>query len=264
MALAVGWLRRDDGVLTPEHGTGYWLGIAGASAMLMLLVYPLRKRVRALAMIGSIPFWFRTHMVLGLVGPLLILYHANFKLGSMNSNVALVSMLVVASSGLVGRYLYGKIHYGLDGVKADVDDILRDADDVEAALGSGLPYAEELIARLDEFRDEALRPRASFLGGVVARLSLGAKSRRLKREIMAEAREIIEADAHELGHSRGLKRRRLAAVKRHLAQFFAAVRRAAAFAVYERLFAAWHVLHLPLFLLLILTTVLHVIAVHTY
>ncbi len=44
----------------------------------------------------------------------------------------------------------------------------------------------------------------------------------------------------------------------------AAVRKAAAFAFYERLFALWHVLHLPLFILLILAAIIHVVAVHFY
>ena len=42
------------------------------------------------------------------------------------------------------------------------------------------------------------------------------------------------------------------------------LRKTASLAVYERLFAAWHVLHLPLFYMLILTALIHVVAVHLY
>ena len=87
VALYVGWIDRDEGHLTPETGTGYWLGIVGASMMLLLLFYPLRKRFRILRHLGKIPDWFRLHMVLGILGPTLILFHGNFKLGSLNSNV---------------------------------------------------------------------------------------------------------------------------------------------------------------------------------
>jgi hypothetical protein len=38
--LVAGWLQREEGYLEPGSGIGYWLGIAGASAMLLLLVYP--------------------------------------------------------------------------------------------------------------------------------------------------------------------------------------------------------------------------------
>jgi len=263
-AFVIGWLHRDDGWLTPEHGTGYWLGIAGASSMTLLLAYPLRKRMPSLAFLGSIPFCFRAHMVLGLVGPLFILFHANFKLGSMNSNVALISMLMVAGSGLVGRYLYGKIHRGLDGVRDRVEDMLADADAIEDALGRGLPFADDLHASLHAFRDEALSPHRSVIGGALARMTLGSRARRLRRALIDEARELIDDDAYQQGLPRHIRRLRLRAVRDHLTTFFASVRTAASFAVYERLFALWHVLHLPLFVLLILTTVLHVVAVHIY
>lgn len=263
-ALVVGWLNREDGSLTPEHGAGYWLGIAGASAMALLLLYPLRKRVRFLRFIGTVPAWFRIHMVLGLIGPLLILFHANFKFGSTNSNVALISMLLVAGSGLVGRYLYGKIHRGLYGAKADIDGMIADADALADALGDDLPFAEDLLDRLDAFRNEALVPARGVLSGSAALVALGAKQRYCRRHVMAEAKAIIASEGAARGWPRWLRQQRLGVVRQHLKQFFRAVRKAAALHVYERLFALWHILHLPLFILLILTTVLHIIAVHTF
>src|SRR6476620_11810709 len=81
--------------LSPEHGLGYALGIIGGSAMLLLLIYPARKHWAWLASIGSVKRWFQIHMVLGVVGPLCILYHSTFSLGATNSNAALFAMLVV-------------------------------------------------------------------------------------------------------------------------------------------------------------------------
>ena len=263
-ALILGWLHRDDGTLTPEHGLGYWLGIAGGSAMALLLLYPLRKRVRFLGFLGSIPSWFRIHMMLGLIGPLLILFHANFKFGSTNSNVALISMLLVAGSGIVGRYLYGKIHRGLYGAKADIDSIISDADALTNDLGDDLPFADDLLNRLDAFRNEALVPSHGVLSGGAALIALGAKERRCRRRVMAEAKAIIASEGEFRRWPRWVRKQRLAAVRQHLKLFFGAVRKAAALHVYERLFAMWHILHLPLFILLILTTVLHIIAVHTF
>jgi len=115
LAVGVGWLLRDYGMINPEEGLGYWLGIAGGSMMLMLLLYPLRKRIKMLRFIGSTNHWFRAHMILGMLGPLLVLYHSNFQLGSFNSRVALYCMLLVAGSGIVGRHIYAHIHRGLYG-----------------------------------------------------------------------------------------------------------------------------------------------------
>ena len=74
-----------------------------ASLMLFLLLYPAGKKWKFMQRIGLTRHWFRIHIVLGLVGPLLVLYHCNFKLGSTNSTVALTSMLVVAVSGIIGN-----------------------------------------------------------------------------------------------------------------------------------------------------------------
>jgi hypothetical protein len=43
-----------------------------------------------------------------------------------------------------------------------------------------------------------------------------------------------------------------------------AARRVAEFEACERLFAAWHILHLPLFVMLLVVGVVHVVAVHVY
>lgn len=149
--LWIGWLDRADNGLTPESGVGYWLGIAGSGLMLLLLLYPLRKRVKFSRLLGSVAFWFRVHMILGVVGPVLILLHANFRLGSINSNMALAAMLVVAVSGIVGRYLYGKIHLGLYGRKAEVQEILADADKLKAIVGADLAVTDRVVTRLNEF-----------------------------------------------------------------------------------------------------------------
>ena len=81
---------------------------------------------------------------------------------------------------------------------------------------------------------------------------------------MADATRILAAEARARRWSRREQRKRLGVVREQSALFFLAVRKAAMFAFYERLFALWHVLHLPLFFLLIFTATLHVVAVHTF
>jgi hypothetical protein len=42
------------------------------------------------------------------------------------------------------------------------------------------------------------------------------------------------------------------------------VRRAAQFATFEKLFSLWHVVHVPFLCMLVITAVIHVVAVHAY
>jgi hypothetical protein len=264
LALVLGWMMRDEGHLTPEHGLGYWLGIAGASAMLALLIYPLRKRLPSLKWMGSTVSWFRIHMFLGIAGPLLILYHCNFSLGAPNSNVALFTMLIVAGSGVVGRYLYGKVHVGLDGRKAAVSQLLADADILRRETAGGAKGNELLLGKLEILQRQFTATPAGLLPAIVACIRLRARIRHCRSDIMREASAIISANGRNARAGWWARRSALVAVRKHLDLYFAALRKAAAFALFERLFALWHVLHLPLFVLLVLTVIAHVLAVHRY
>lgn len=260
-----GWLNREDNGLTPVSGVGYWLGIVGASLMLLLLLYPLRKRVKKWwRAFGTIRFWFRTHMILGVIGPVLIILHANFKLGSVNSNVALIAMLVVALSGVVGRYLYGKIHVGLYGRKAEVREILADADALKRAIGADLPVADRVVERLGAFAQlGTVSPKNVFAGFLLLPV-IGLRASVVRMRLIAEVRQVITVEGKRLGWSRKVRQRRIAGVAELITLHNAAVKKAAAFAFYERLFRLWHLFHLPLFYLLVVATIVHVYAAHFF
>ena len=247
IVLAAGWLQQYEGHLTPERGLRYWLGVGGGSAMLLLLLYPLRKRLRVMRFFGSIPTWFKIHMVLGIIGPVLILFHVSFKLGSANSNVALFSMLLVAGSGIAGRYLYGKIHLALYGRKATVDELLAGAETFKDAAGSRMPFARELVETLSTFRNEAMKPKGGVVQSSFALIALAWKARCCWLRLIRNARAILAKAARTRNWSWRAHCQHVKAVRDHIDQFFAATRKAAAFAFCERPFAQRHVLHLPLF-----------------
>jgi hypothetical protein len=263
-ALWIGWIARDDSGLTPKTGLGYWLGIAGGALMLLLLVYPLRKRMRALRVIGSVPLWFRAHMVLGTFACVLIAWHANFHLGSINSNVALAAMLVVAGSGLIGRYLHGKIHHGLSGQKAAIKEIVGEAQALKETICARLPVADHALAQLSAFVRLATAAPQGIVAGLFFWPVLSWRGTLARRRLIADARQAIAIEGRRLGQSRRLQRRRLAAVSELVTLHIAAVKKAAAFGFYERLFSLWHFLHVPLFLLLVAATITHVFAAHFF
>jgi hypothetical protein len=265
VVLAAGWLVSGEEYLTPDSGTGYWLGIYGSAAMLSLLVYSYRKRYKAARVIGSIPFWFRTHMLLGIVGPVVILFHANFRLGPLNSNVALFSMLIVAVSGVIGKYIYGKIHMGLHGRKARVKELLAQAEELKRYLGEDMKVGVVVSQGLNEFTTSIEKEtRASVLGSLWGGAVMAVRARRLRVRLIAEARRLIRIEGKTAGWSRQVRRDRQKRVAELVSLYSDAVIKAAQLAFYDRLFALWHVLHLPLFFLMLAAGLIHVWAVHQY
>ena len=250
-------------VLSPERGLGYALGIVGGSAMLLLLVYPLRKRMPSLAFIGSVKHWFQFHMVLGVAGPLCILYHSNFSLGATNSNAALFAMLIVSASGIVGRYFYARIHCGLYGHRTNLAELQTSATALREKV-AGASFVPDLLAEL-EVAERRLSQRSNAPLRVLLRpLTVTARMWfervRLTRRAVAElrataARSRVVAERHAQFES---------AVRRYIARRLQATRQVVEFEAYERLFSLWHVLHLPLFFMLLIAGVAHVVAVHVY
>jgi hypothetical protein len=264
LALWIGWINRDDNGLTPVNGLGYWLGIAGSGLMLLLLVYPLRKRIRSLGAIGTVAFWFRTHMILGVLGPVLILWHANFRLGSINCSVALVTMLVVAGSGFIGKYLYSKIHLGLYGRKAQAQEVMADVDELRGFVGADPSVADRMVAHLNAFARLGTTAPKGALTGLVSLAMIGWRGAVVQMRLMAHARRVIAAEGKRRGRSQEVQRRQLAGVKGFVTQHVNAAKKAATFAFYERLFRLWHIFHVPLFVLLVIAVVVHVFASHFF
>src|SRR6266480_551534 len=262
--LYLGWNTQTARYISPNRGVGYWLGIIGGSLMLLLLVYSLRKRWTWLSFLGSTPGWFRFHMVLGIAGPVCILYHANFGIGATNSNVALFSMLTVAISGLIGRYIYVHIHHGLYGRKLELGELRTGAEGLRNLSGS-ISFLPELVTRIEAVEQRLLKagPHLSFLGfakpPVVAFIAFEARwqlHRYIRHALHAGARRSAVV---------ALEHKRLGLTARcYVDRRLAATRRVAGFEGYERLFSLWHALHIPLIFIMVIAAVIHVIAVHVY
>jgi hypothetical protein len=265
VALLIGWLRHDEEYLTPDHGLGYWLGICGSLMMLLLLMYSLRKRNKSMRSIGSIPTWFRIHMLLGIAGPLLIMFHSNFRLGALNSNVALFAMVIVAGSGVIGRYIYRKIHMGMYGRKAVAQEILADAETLRKGLEKEIGDVDYIFQELSSFGKRIIeQPPSTALSSLWTGGALALQAPFLRARFMGEIRRLAQRQGRDRGWSSRERRDRIARVDEVLTLYFNALLKAAELRFYERLFSLWHVLHLPLFFVMVATVIVHVWAVHRY
>lgn len=249
---------------TPEKGVGYQLGVVGGSLMLILLLYPLRKKSRFMQGWGPVKYWFRIHMALGVLGPVCILFHANFSLGSTNSNVALFCMIVVAGSGLIGRSFYSKIHYGLYGSRANLIDLRKELEDEDAEIKKSLNFAPEVCERLGHLAQNALHPPQSSSHTVLGTLFHGLKTEWIYWQLTRFLHREIKSKARSAGWNPGQIKNEINSAKRWIRVYLETLNRINDFGFYSRVFSLWHVLHLPLFFLLLVAGAFHVFAVHAY
>jgi len=261
------WVAREISLLKlfkAGDDVGYWLGVAGAVLMLILFIYPIRKHFKFTSKWGSVKGWLVFHMLLGIGGPMLILVHSGFEYGSLNAGVALYSMIIVALSGVVGRFIYARVNRGLYGEIVSQQDLKTRAGLEQESARSLLSFAPEVERTLLEFAQherDALPGWRTHLRRVfvmpVWQWLVYWRCVRLLREPSARLAEKMKWEADKVAD-----RRRLA--HKLTRRYLNAEVRVAQFSAYEWMLSAWHIAHIPFVYLLVVSTFVHIFAVHAY
>ncbi|MEJ8838609.1 hypothetical protein [Ramlibacter sp. AN1133] len=252
------------GLFRPGDDVGYWLGVAGGTMMLLLFAYPLRKHLRFARGWGRVKGWFLVHVVLGIGGPLLILLHTTFSVGSLNAGVALFSMIAVALSGVVGRFLYTRVHRERNGRQVSFEALRTRAGLDQHEARSRLAFAPEVEQRLIAFAKAELQARPGLRTWLRQALLLPARQWLVYRRCVRELQAPLDRLARHAGWSEADRRRRDRLARKLVRRYLAAVVSVAGFTACERLFSLWHVAHIPFVYMLVLSAAVHVVAVHAY
>jgi hypothetical protein len=243
---------------TPRSNFGFYLGVVGSLMMLAMLLYPLRKHVRFMQRWGALKHWFRWHMIMGIVGPTLVLFHSTFHLRSTNATVALFSMLGVVISGIIGRFIYTKIHYGLYGRRATLEKIQAEFAGHSNDAKSRLHFAPRVEQWLQSFERDSMQLDRSFTSHLFSPLTIGLKRSILAFRCARELRRTLKTERHP--EFRGGASEAIHLTSSYLRE----CERVAQFSTYERFFSLWHMLHVPLIYILAACTIFHIVAVYMY
>jgi hypothetical protein len=252
------------GWYSPGDDVGYNLGLAGGIAMLLLLVYPLRKHVRALRNCGLLKHWFLAHMALGIGGPALILAHSTFHLRSTNAAVALVCMLLVAGSGMVGRFLSTRAHRGLKGETLSLQQLQARAALEHERIDGILHYAPRALTLLRQFESDMVPADRGLFHDTCRLVCINARRKATYRNCRSELdsataqRSLLSAAENEMVVV-DVERARVLVY-----DYLLSAQHISQLSTYDRLLQFWHLAHLPLVYLLVLSASAHVLAVHMY
>ncbi len=268
LLMVVGFFVSSDRLYRSGDKVGYNMGLVGGVMMLTLLFYPIRKRIKFMRNWGLLPKWFKWHMIFGIFGPALIVFHSTFHIGSINAGVAMACMLLVSGSGIFGRFFYTKIHYGLYGREASLNQL-------QSELGGGgdvtsiFSFAPKIQERLVKFHDKAVATSIEKKGklNLWNFLTVGLRVKMLKMLLVFKLKRLMYAEVKKNRLDRTLVRRvdqMFQENRQFIEDYLKSVQEVAQFSTYERLFSLWHVFHVPLVYMLVFSSIWHVIAVHMY
>ncbi len=230
--------------LRPAGSNGLKFGILGIAAITIgVVTYSSRKRIPTFARAGKLKFWLEAHIFLCSIGPALVLLHSSFHVGGLIS-IAFWSMIVVALSGVFGRYVYVRIprtvHGQFAGLAAVQEERASLLSALRADLGPRLGEVERLLG-------SAVRPPSTgFLGALLAAVRFDITRRLTRRRLRALLRS-LKLPAVARGKVEGLVERQL-----ELEQQLALL------VPFQRLFRYWHLLHLPLAIVMFIVVGLHI------
>jgi hypothetical protein len=239
-------------LLERAHHPGYWrwkaggslghqLGTIGSAMMLLMLLYSVRKRVSALRRVGPLSRWLDAHIFLGVFGPQLIVLHSTFKVQGLVA-LSFWSMILVAASGVVGRYLYLQIPRTRAGEALALADLEAQDRSLTQQLRTAFGLDDAQLARLDAV--VAVPARSGLLRGVVSAVAQQARLRRALGEFARSCPNVprpVRRDFQRVVRQKALSRRRILLWDR----------------VHE-LFHYWHVVHKPFAVVMYLFMFVHV------
>jgi hypothetical protein len=234
-------------VLRPSGSIGHGVGIIGSLLMIILLLYSIRKRAKFMQNKGDIRYWLNYHIWMGVTGPLLVIFHTAFKLGGIVA-VSFWSMIGVALSGVLGRYLYIQIPRTIGGHELSV----RELEDLDTKLLQELKDSfkvdDATLALIQAASAGTHRTAKGGWGGLwawaIQDFTMPFKFRAVRRSLQAGTL-ISSSDIHRV--------MKIAKDKVKLR------RRAAFLSTAHALLHHWHIIHRPFAAVMLIIMVVHVV-----
>ena len=226
-------------VYAPTGAVGHALGYAGTALIITgVAMYAARKRLPLLQGVGLLPTWLSVHIFMCSMGAYLVLLHTSMRVRGLAA-VAFWAMLVAVASGIVGRYLYVRIPRARDGRERTLADVRARV--AELALAGG--PSDDPGGRAPPF----VEPVLAADSGIRALLTLP----------LADIRRItaLRRASRTLAHLDRKRRRELLALldeRLRLEQQIATLRPV------QRVLRYWHVLHIPIALVMFVALALHI------
>jgi hypothetical protein len=222
--------------LKPNGLVGHGLGIIGTLLILIgVFGYMARKRFRTLSRIG-------------VLGPIMVLFHTAFKFGGIVS-ISFWSMVAVVASGVIGRFIYLQIPRTIQGRELSLHEIQEmktetNANMVDHLANSAINIGELIKSTAIKSPDHYHGFSGFFKQYVDEFKHKNAIRAKLKNENKSakEVNIIMNLVSTEMALTRKIHR----------------------LVTMQKLFRYWHIAHLPFALIMLIIMIIHVVVTVTF
>lgn len=232
-------------LLRPSGPIGLAAGFLAFVLFAFLWLYPLRKRLGAVRWLGPMPRWLDVHIVAGILMPFVAAVHAGFRFSGL-IGIGYLSMLIVACSGVVGRYLYLRIPRSRSGIELNREQVSSERRDILGRLVESTQLDPSLLT--DLLQPIRVTKRFGVIGTLVQMMQDDWQRRRAIRGVLRALRKGgLAHDPAQVRKVRELARRELALGQQ--LRLLEATR---------KIFQMWHTFHLPFAIMAFLAVAVHV------
>jgi hypothetical protein len=231
----------------PNKGIWHMVGIIGGVCFAVMMTYSIRKRFAFMMDVGSLRSWLDVHMFLGIVGAVLTTTHTTYKLGGLVS-ISFWCMVIVATSGLLGRYLYGWIPHQVSGKELEMEEVRAYLAATEDEIRSAWGKNPRITAYYDRISGPPTSDTDNAVVAIVKMFAYDLANTFLIGKIWVElltSEELPPAAKKEIFHLIRQKNNMLRS-----RNFLSTA---------QRLLHYWHVLHKPLAVMMFIVMFLHII-----
>lgn len=233
--------------LRPAGSRGLLYGIIGAIMMVLMLVYTIRKRTALFGRRIPLRPFLDFHIFMGVFGPLLIILHTSFKVQGLVA-VAFWSMVAVALSGYLGRYLYQQVPRNIEDRELSLQEIDRLVADLGQELKDKWNLEQETLDKINFIFDRAYGVKNNGTFGAVLGLFFSDLRRPwLKAQLKRRLKKAIPLPKTDFNYMFNLAAKR-AILKRRLTVLNKIL----------RLFHYWHVIHKPFAIIMYIIMGVHI------
>lgn len=248
------WSKNRQDFLHGGSPAGLIYGFAGFVLLFVLLFFGVRKR-RYRSTLGKLETWLHSHIWLGLLAMLFIVFHTGFRFEDGLAVAAFLVMLAVVISGLVGVFLYAVMpRFFTDvGSNPPAEDASKELQQLVRAMARSVRGKSPELQKVYKVLLKRARPKA--LAGW--RLLFGRRRLEKAGDTGGRLKTFVEA----VGKEEEDALRQLLVLSRNHEEL---ERRLAHQQMYRNWLDVWLWIHLPLSLALVVLVLAHVVSAAYY